>query len=66
MQRINLKVLASVGGGTFDSLGPFGSGQGPHLMGLMHLKSWPWGPTLESFASVYAFDPEAPEGPGGA
>ena len=35
------KVLAS--GPSFDQLNSLDSGQGPNLMHLMSLKSWPWG-----------------------
>ena len=60
MHLINLKVLAFEGP-TFDSFGPLASGQGPNRMHLLNLRSWPWGPTLEPFASLYVLDSEAPE-----
>ena len=50
-------------GPTLDSFDAFAAGQPLILMDLLNLKSWPWGPTLESLATVYAFDSaEAPEG----
>ena len=55
-------------GPTLDSFDAFAAGQPLILMDLLNLKSWPWGPTLDSLDSLDSFDAldsEAPEGPCG-
>ena len=48
------------------AFGPLDSGQGPSTIESNASNVLALGPTLESLASVYAFDAEASEGPGGA
>ena len=64
MHLINLKVLALGGGLRFIRSIRFEPGSESH--GCNESKVLALGPTLESLAPIYAFDSEAPEGPGGA
>ena len=65
MHLINLKVLASEGG-DFRFIRSISCGPGSESNASNESKVLALGPTLESLASVYAFDSEAPEVPGGA
>ena len=65
MHLINLKVLASEGG-DFRFIKSIRCGPGSESNESHDSKVLALGPTLESLAPVYAFDAEAPEGPGGA
>ena len=66
MHRINLKS-PGLGGGDFRFIRSISCGPGSESNESNESKVLALGPTLESFASVYAFDSsEAPEGPGGA
>ena len=61
MHRINLKS-PGLGGGDFRFIRSIRCGPGSESNESNEFKVLAWGPTLESLASVYAFDAEAPEG----
>ena len=65
MHRINLKS-PGLGGGDFRFIRSIRCGPGSESNESNESKVLALGPTLESFASVYAFDSEVPEEPGGA
>ena len=66
MQRMGSKASQVPAlGPTLDSFDALAAGQALILMKLLNLKSWPWGPTLESLDSLDSFDAldsEAPDG----
>ena len=64
MHLINLKVLALRG--DFRCIRSIRFRPGSESDEFYESKIMALGPILESLTSVYAFDSEAPEGPGGA
>ena len=66
MHLINLKSPGLGGGGGFRCIRSIRCGPGSESNESNKSKVLALGPTLESLAPVYAFDSEAPEGPGGA
>ena len=62
MHLINLKSPGLGGGGDFRFIRSISCGPGSESNESNEFKVLAWGPTLESLASVYAFDAEAPDG----